>query len=635
MWVGRPLLFVLVWTLLGSLAFAREYAPRVVSPHHADAYSMKTFAQHPRWRDLTGDARTWEVFRYLADPRTGLFPLGQPVYEGTDLLEEFRTVRDPVKLINVYGYGYCGILGPTMAGVCQGMGLGRSRTLILPGWGHVAAETFYDGKWHYLDLDVRTAFRRADGSLAAMADAQRDAALWQGPRGPLFFPLDPLEPVRKVYEQTPVRHYYDFHSGGHTMDYVLRQGETFTRWWQPRDGRWQHNERYHQEPFFRQLIERAPRGPKCKHQGWTSHAHGNGRFVYQPDLTDRSSDFEDGVYDSVNVRAAPGGLTLRESGQGEAIFEVRSPYIIVPLVGKLDTTEDDREASVVELDAAHATLAVSLDNGLTWKEMVSPSKAFDLTERVSGTFGYLLKVSLKGEPDRAIVRSLKITTWVQVAPASLPALRQGKNEMTYCTGDHHGLPSRVMEIRTTSSARSDFLKYLHQTPEDLDLARKNARAKGPFVVKVQAPPHTRIAWFSAGGSFHTHQQAAARNTRNLIAYAIQEPKDYRTIYQSEIPTDQDHWHYNVDREVKLDAPVKTVYLRYVGDPAVNHLRIYAHCVDDRPRAGSPVQITHAWTENNVLKQQTVHRHKPGTYEIVTSAEPVNEFIEIAVPGSRR
>src|SRR5262245_57885635 len=94
------------WTALlltACAASASEYSPRVVSPHVADTYSLATFARHPRWRDLEGDAKTWEVFRYLADRHTGLFPLGQPVYEGKDLPDEFRTVRDPVKLVNVYG----------------------------------------------------------------------------------------------------------------------------------------------------------------------------------------------------------------------------------------------------------------------------------------------------------------------------------------------------------------------------------------------------------------------------------------------------------------------------------------------------------------------------------------------------
>ena len=140
---------------------AREYAPRVVSPHNADAYSMKTFRRYHRWRDLEGDRLAWEVYRYLVDRRTGVFHMNR-VLEGGDVLSEHRTVRDPVKIINGYGYGYCGIFGPVMAGVWQDRGLGKARTLVLPAWNHVASEVFYDGRWHYLDVDVRAAFRRAD-----------------------------------------------------------------------------------------------------------------------------------------------------------------------------------------------------------------------------------------------------------------------------------------------------------------------------------------------------------------------------------------------------------------------------------------------------------------------------------------
>ena len=125
---------------------AREHAPRVLSPHNADAYSMKTFAEFPRWRGLTGDAKVYEIYRYLADPRTGIFPMGVGAWEGQDPLYEFGYIRDPVKMINVYSVGYCDMLGPTMAGVMQDMGIGPSRTLNLPGLSHVVSEVFYDGK---------------------------------------------------------------------------------------------------------------------------------------------------------------------------------------------------------------------------------------------------------------------------------------------------------------------------------------------------------------------------------------------------------------------------------------------------------------------------------------------------------
>ncbi len=164
--------FALSLVMLLTLAVAApaaEYAPRVLSPHRADAYSMNTFAQYPRWRDIAGDAKVWEVYKYLADRKSGIFPMGAGAWEGTDVMYDFGYIRDPVKMINVYTAGYCDMLGPTMEGIMAGMGIGPARTVNLPDISHVVCEVSYGGKWHYLDLDLRAIFRRPDGTLASMA----------------------------------------------------------------------------------------------------------------------------------------------------------------------------------------------------------------------------------------------------------------------------------------------------------------------------------------------------------------------------------------------------------------------------------------------------------------------------------
>jgi len=628
----RKSVLILPAVLACGVAAAREYSPRVVSPHNADAYSMKTFRQFHRWRDLQGDELAWEVYKYLVDTRTGVFHVNE-VLEGPDALSEYRTVRDPVKIINVYGYAYCAILGPVMAGVWQDMGQGKARTLTLPGWSHVLAEVFYDGRWHYLDLDVRAAFRRPDGSLASMAEARQDASLWQG-RGPLFFPNDPLDKTRQVYQETAVHHYHGFNQSGHTMDFVLRQGETLTRWWKPQGGRWAHPPEYNRVDWLRRLIEKDPRGPKPNHRHFTVHNYANGRFVYRPNLTSKSSDFADGVYDSRNVQPGDRGLTLKQPGEGYAVFEVRTPYVIVPLVGNLDTIDDDCEASVVEIDAAGASLSISLDNGLTWSDVSVASwpATVDLTPQVSGTYGYLLKIALTGRPGEAAVRRLGITTWVQVAPAALPSLRQGTNRMEYRTGDHHGLKTRVIEVRSRARYPEELLKYLVEPPEDYDPSRKTHRIHGPITAKVQAPPGTQIAWFCAAGSFRTHQQEAARNTRNTIAYAADRPEGFREIYRADVPTDTQHWHYNAYREVRPDQRAERLFVRYVGDPAVNNFQVYAHCLDDGRESAGPVSITHAWTEGGRARSKTVSLRGPGSYEIVAERDPTDESIEMSVPS---
>ncbi len=628
-----------LWVLFAFAATvdARVYAPRVVSPHNADAYSMRTFAGFHRWRDLQGDAKAWAIFEYLTDRRTGLYPMGAGAWEGRDKTYDFGLIRDPVKMINVYSVGYCDVLGPVMAGIWQDMGLGRSRTVDLPDWHHVVSEVHYGGKWHYLDLDLRAAFRRYDGSLASLDEARRDASLWKQPRGPRFFPMDRIENVQKVYQSTAVRHRHQVHMSGHTLDYVLRSGETFTRWWKPQQGRWNHNESYHTNPSRKRMLESSPPGPKSKHASFTKHTHGNGRFEYAPNLTTESLDFADGVYDSENIAASATGLTLIKPGRGHAIFEIRSPYVIVPQVGDFADTADDKEASVVELDADIGTAVdVSLDNGLTWRSIdVSAWPArLDLTQHAAGRYGYLLRLSISGNPQARTIRSLRITTWVQLAPAALPSLRRGQNRMQFQTGDHYGLQTRVMEIRPDSSQPTEMAKYFVERPADYDSTRRSSRMRGPFVVRVSAPPNSKITWFSAGGSFQTHQQQAARNTRNSMAYAVGQPRDFIEFYRADVPTDTEHWHYNASREVRLDRPAKTVFVRYIGDPAVNNIRIYAHCVDDAKSAAQPVRVLHVWHEGSARKTFSTTVNGSDGYVINVDGEPEDESIELAIPSSR-
>ncbi|HUT11697.1 MAG TPA: hypothetical protein VMY42_14445, partial [Thermoguttaceae bacterium] len=297
-------------------------------------------------------------------------------------------------------------------------------------------------------------------------------------------------------------------------------------------------------------------------------------------------------------------------------------------------TDDDRDASVVRIDANGVSLTISLDNGLTWTDLdvAGASGGLDLTPHVAGTYGYLLKIKLSGAPGHAVVRRLAMTTWVQVAPAALPSLRRGRNRMEYRTGDHHGLNTRVMEIASEAGDPSRLLKYLVAPPADYDPAQKTGRIRGEMIVKVPAPPRTKIAWFLASGSFRTHQLRAAENTRNTMAYAVDRPEDFVEIHRADVPTDTEHWHYNAYREVRLKQPAERVFVRCFGDPAVNNFRVYAHCLDDGRPSATPVRITHVWEEDGRQKTKTVSLESPTSYEIVTDTEPTDESIEISVPS---
>jgi len=642
--VSRLLLAMGLWACcLGDVSWGRVYSPRVLVPHVADAYSARTFAAHPAWRDLPAGAKAKAIFEYLTDAETGLYALGGGAFEGGDKAYEFHVVRDPMKVLNVYGYGYCDVFGPVTAGLWDQGGCGRARTVDLPGFKHVACEVLANDRWRYLDVDLRGLFQSSDGGLRSLDEARHDNTLWQHAHGPRFFPMDDLANLQKQFADSKVEHRYSVAPGGHTLDFVLRRGETWTRWWRPQGDRWLLAADDLKDKARKALLEREPRGPKPKHDNFSKQTYGNGRFVYQPNLKRNSADFEDGVFDSKNVQITDDGLTLVKPGDGWAIFEVRSPYVLVPVVGKLEDPKDDTEASVVEVDASETTLAWSPDFGDSWITL-EPKQwpaTVDLTAQVAGSYGYLLKVGLKGKPGTSLVRSLKITSWVQIAPASLPALKGGLNTLELKTGDHYGLPTRVLPILPNTADENSFLHYLLRAPKEYDPASKSSRAKGAMIARLPALPKSKIAWFSAGASFGMAVGADAPLPQNSISYAIDTPRDFHPLFKDgsdavnavDRSTSQSHWHYNVDRELKLEQPASAVYVRYGADPALNAYRLYAHCLEEVPSKPTELHVTHHWTESGEPRQHSqVLPEGTGHYDVTAGADPLNVSIELSVPS---
>ncbi|MFH1707827.1 MAG: hypothetical protein ABIF71_07910 [Planctomycetota bacterium] len=68
---------------------------------------------------------------------------------------------DPVLLLNVHGTGYCGIQSGLLEGIYQSRPGGtpgkpaiEARRWFLAGIVHSVCDAFYDGKWHYYDIDL-------------------------------------------------------------------------------------------------------------------------------------------------------------------------------------------------------------------------------------------------------------------------------------------------------------------------------------------------------------------------------------------------------------------------------------------------------------------------------------------------
>lgn len=168
-------------------------------------------------------------------------------------------------------------------------------------------------------------------------------------------------------------------------------------------------------------------------------------------------------------------------------------------------------------------------------------------------------------------------------------------------------------------------------PRDYDPQRKTCRIRGDATGHLAAPAGMKIAWFSVGATFRTHQGEQAKNTDNRIAYAVGQPKNFKQIYRSPVPTWVNHWRYNWDTDVVLDEPANEVYVKYTGEPGLNTIRACLHLLGERPTA-SRIRIVHGYRIGEHLHRKRIDLDGPATYTVQCDGEPENVFVEISVPS---
>lgn len=135
----------------GGVALALRYSPKITSQHVPS--SLKAYRNFPAWKDKQGQELALAAWKCFVGTETGVFHY-QPIREGPDPVDwEFRIIRDPIKMLNVYGYGFCGAFGPTTAGFFEGLGFEKARSVNIPGVNHAVANLTY-GRIHLGKLSL-------------------------------------------------------------------------------------------------------------------------------------------------------------------------------------------------------------------------------------------------------------------------------------------------------------------------------------------------------------------------------------------------------------------------------------------------------------------------------------------------
>ena len=615
------------------------YSPRVTTDLLPDYTDLSRFAAFSAWRDLPPAERAVAIWRYITDRETGLFPV-QGINEDPDPGPEyaFFDERDLIKVLNVHGHGYCGLLSPTLDGIYAHAGFADSRIINMRENHHCVTEVFYDDDWHYFDVDLRGLLLKEDGSVASLEDACRLRELWTDPPIPVepFYPLDDKAAMFESFAPCKLTRMYHWFKNGHTMDFVLRPGESLIRFWEPQESRWFHpwpNPGGFNLQFLRRRFSEEPRGLKCKHPSWSRWTYGNGLFSYAPRLTDQYEDFAQGVYAHEGVQLTPCGLEARDGSW--VSFAVRTPYIIVGQVREMGPPAlVEGAATVYFRSLGPAGLSVSVDGGLTWERVAQTDRAgpalVDLTPQVLGKYGYLVRFEFQG---RSGLAELAIHTWVQLSPPSLPRLFAGRNPLHVATGDRYGYTTSVKEIRLNLRDPAQLERHLVKLDGEYQPLRPEAKIRGTAVLRIDTKPGRGIQWLTAGGYFHTHLGAEVSKNRNAILYSLAGPDGpWTEICRPDAPEWVEHWHYGMDGDAIFPEPVDTVFLKYVGDPGLNQVWVYAHCLE--PASPSSLHVTHGYELAGEMHEDSFSFVDAADYEIDCSSEPTNHFIQFSVPSQR-
>ncbi|MDD4890028.1 MAG: transglutaminase domain-containing protein, partial [Phycisphaerae bacterium] len=144
-----PMVLGVLFLLAASVAWAGDIVrtPRLTSEHVVDCSTIESIVAGVIKPEMTPRQKAEAVYEFVRQYRWHW----TPAREGDRRDDyEYGVVSDPVKLLNVYGYGYCFQTGPLLEALYQAVGL-EARVFGISG--HTICEVYYEIAYHYYDSD--------------------------------------------------------------------------------------------------------------------------------------------------------------------------------------------------------------------------------------------------------------------------------------------------------------------------------------------------------------------------------------------------------------------------------------------------------------------------------------------------
>jgi hypothetical protein len=571
-----------------------------------------------------------------------------------EYLHPEEVVMDPVKVFNVYGYGFCSMASANVAALARRAGL-KAR-----GWGinaHSVPEVYYDGAWHLLDASLVNTFPKTDGTLASVEEITaavkewhdknpgykgNDAKLrsfqqadgWVGwKRGPGLLAHSPQLDAQGWWPAKTHGWYstmqefdgtgggpggkaflYEYgYSQGYRVNIQLRPGERHTRNWS--------NKGLH-------VDMKGGAAPGCL-TGQT----GVDALVYTPSFGDLAPGrvgngtleydvpLGGGAYRSAVLSADnldESAVRVKDPAR-PGVLVLRMPSSYVYLTGTLSFT-----AAVG--DGGSVVASYSDNNGLDWKELArvstSGERQIDLSRLVLRRYEYRLKFELRGRGTG--LDALKLSHDIQHSQRPLPALRRGDNTITFSAGPPEG--TVTVEGATNPAAKGRQLLYTDFRPVVEGFTPNlfvGPSGKGVVTFPVSTPGDmVRLR-------FGTHFRA--RDARDGIDYEVSFDggKTWKTVDRGAGPTAGDCKYVTF---AGVPAGTREALVRFAATSR-NATGIFAFRIDadyKEPAGGfRPVRVTYTWEESGRPKRHAhVARQPREAYTIRCEAKPVMKSIAV-------
>jgi len=547
-----------------------------------------------------------------------------------EFLQGGKNVHDPLKTINVYGYGMCCCASADVEGMARYLGFtARGRSIRL----HSVPEVWYANAWHLVDASLMNYFLKKDGQIPSVDEVRENILAWykENPgyrgndkmlkdfsknegwkKGPeilascQYYDANGINAAgwhgwwsnMSEYDYKPdqvkiagpdgkiVSNVYDYGAVlGYRVNVQLREGERLTRNW------------FHKGLHINMdlgnakldvLKDRRSLGLQQKMGDLAPGRIGNGTLEY--DVPMAGGRFRGGALAAENLDS---GTVRAADAAKPGVLIIRMPSSYVYLGGELTFKP-------VIAPGGGVTVSFSDNNGLDWRQLAKVDKAdeqkIDLKPYVYRRYDYRVKFEMAGKGTG--LDALKFAHDIQHSQVPLPIITEGDNRVAFTAGPQEGTVT-VEGNMNPDAAEGKQLAYTDFHPTVTGLEKNHLRVgdtgRGEAIFPISAPGDiTRIRmgvhWrcrdprdaFDISASFD-----GGKTWKAMGKLGLGQPANSTCLVFSDVP-----------------AGAREVQVRLAGVQK-NTACIFDMRIDvdyKEPHGGfRPVKVTYAWEEDGKPK----------------------------------